>query len=316
MQAQVRFIQVRLMLAVFFGLVVLSVASDLRTIRAASNGELNPIPEPSASTPSIQSFSSISIPQACLGTEKIRRVIANGYVAFIDSTPLNPQATPWPETDFNALVERYRHVIQDGYAGPKGFSDLNVWAREFGVGKVPAECPNCQHAGNALRVMYVPGEVNKLRWYESCGVKLPSIQHGSLGPEVPTKGVLYHELAHLWDNAPYESRFGLALETRMELQRSAGVIIQDVYQRSKQTHGEFATGYSLSNPIEHLAETVEAYFLTNEYIAGSLSGFDLFEYETQIGKCWSDEDPRCPPGKTYTFDRYDFVKSLFEDAYP
>jgi len=256
----------------------------------------------------------ISTPQPCLEKEKIRRVIANGYVAFIDSTSLNPQATAWPEDNFNDLVERYRQVIQDGYAGPNGFDDLDVWARELGLAHVPSECPTCQNAGRALRVMYVPGEVNKIRWYETCGAKLPGIQHGNLGLEVPTRGVLYHELAHLWDNAPYESRYGLLLETGMELQRSGGVIIQDAYQKSKPSHGDLATGYSMANPIEHLADTVMAYFLTNEYAAGSLKGYDLFEYETQVGECWADEDRRCPPGTTYSFDRYDFVRMLFEKA--
>ncbi len=100
----------------------------------------------------------------------------------------------------------------------------------------------------------------------------------------------------------------------MGLQRSGGVITQDSYQKSKRSHGDFATAYSMSNPIEHFAETVRGYFLTNEFAARSLSGYELYEYETHIGKCWADEDRRCPPGTTYAFDRFDFVKTLFEKA--
>ena len=250
------------------------------------------------------------VPAACLAGEKVKLVMANGYVVFVDSTPLNPQATAWPEADFVALVERYRQVIHNGYAGPRGFGDLDVWARESGITPAPAECPDCANAGGALRIMYVPSAANKGGWYGLCGAKLPGIQHGGLQPDIPTKGDLYHELAHVWDRTLDESRFGPSLETAMGVQRVGRAVVQDAYQKSKPDHGDFPTAYSMSDPSEHLADTVEGYFLTGEYAAGSLSGRDAYDYETQISTCWVDEDPRCQPGTRYEYDRYDFVRDL------
>jgi hypothetical protein len=251
------------------------------------------------------------VPEACLEGERVKLVIANGYVVFVDSTPLNPAATAWPQDAFDDLVERYRRVIQDGYAGSHGFGDLDVWARESGITLAPAECPDCPNAGGALRIMYVPGAANQGGWYGLCGIQLPGIQHGTPEHDFPGKGVIYHELAHVWDRTLDESRFGPSLEIAMGVQRVGRVVDQGTYQKGKPNHGDFPTAYSMSWPSEHLADSVESYFLTDEYAAGSLSDRDVYEYETQVGICWVDEDSRCQPGAHYEYDRYDFVRQLF-----
>jgi len=73
-------------------------------------------------------------------------------------------------------------------------------------------------------------------------------------------------------------------------------------------HGDFPSAYfdsaDPSQPAggEHFAETVAAYFLIAE---GAACYFAV---------CWADEDPRCPAGAKYEFDRYDFIQELFESA--
>ena len=85
--------------------------------------------------------------------------------------------------------------------------------------------------------------------------------------DILQKGDLYHELAHVWDRTLDESHLGPSLEIAMGVQRAGGAVVQDVYQKSKPDHGDFPTAYSLTNLSEHLADSVEGYFLTDEYAA-------------------------------------------------
>ena len=73
-------------------------------------------------------------------------------------------------------------------------------------------------------------------------------------------------------------------------------------------HGDFPSRYfDSADPTqpaggEHFAETVAAYFLIEQG--------DRYDYPV----CWTDEDPRCPAGARYEYDRYDFIQELFESA--
>ncbi len=79
-------------------------------------------------------------------------------------------------------------------------------------------------------------------------------------------------------------------------------------QSPMQRHGDFPSAYfdtvdpRLPLGGEHFAETVAAYFLIAEG--------DRYDFPV----CWTDEDPRCPAGTQYEYDRYDFIEELFGSA--
>ena len=73
-------------------------------------------------------------------------------------------------------------------------------------------------------------------------------------------------------------------------------------------HGDFPSAYfdtvdpRLPLGGEHFAEAVAAYFLIAEG--------ERFDFPV----CWTDEDPRCPAGRSYEYDRYDFMQELFQSS--
>ena len=79
-------------------------------------------------------------------------------------------------------------------------------------------------------------------------------------------------------------------------------------QSPMQRHGDFPSAYfdtvdsRLPLGGEHFAEAVAAYFLIAE---GDRHDFPV---------CWTDEDPRCPAGTQYEYDRYEFIEELFGSA--
>jgi len=58
--------------------------------------------------------------------------MADGYIAFVNSMPVMPQAVPWPEDQLRTMERIYGDVILNGYASPKGFGSLAAWARNLG----------------------------------------------------------------------------------------------------------------------------------------------------------------------------------------
>jgi len=252
------------------------------------------------------------IPTPCVQVEQVIATMADGYVAFVNSTPIKPQATQWPEDQIKTMEKSYGNVILNGYASPKGLGSLETWAQEFGLERVPAGCPgpNCCHAGGALRFMYVPGQVNRANWYDLVGIgPVPGIQTGCDMADCPNKDVAYHELAHIWDMRK-NGTLGTELDAAMQVKRDprGKLDIEHYYGRKPsdeywpdgippvQKHGDFPTAYFGASG-EHWAETMAAYFLIDQG--------DEYYYAV----CWTDEDPRCPSGERYEYDRYDFVKN-------
>jgi hypothetical protein len=262
--------------------------------------------------------------EVCSHPEQVIGTMANGYIAFVSATPIEPRATEWPAEQIRAMERIYGEVIVTGYTGSRGFGSLEAWARAFGVTQAPAACPgpDCCNAGGALRFMFVSGSVNRAGWYDYPGLaRVPAVQTGCPNQDCPAKDVAYHELAHLWDFRG-DGALSTALDRAMGVERNAdrGVDVEYYYGRKASDdypptgkppfvqHGDFASTYFNSiHPMqpaggEHFAETVAAYFLIEQ-------GAD-YDYPV----CWADEDPRCPPEKRYEYDRYDFIAELFASA--
>jgi hypothetical protein len=215
-------------------------------------------------------------------------------------------------------------VILAGYAGPRGFGSLEAWARAFGVTQAPAACPgpDCCNAGGALRFMFVPDAVNKAGWYDYPDLtRVPAIQTSCDIVDCPSLHTAFHELAHLWDFRN-EGALSAALDTAMGVERTADRRVDIAHYYGKKPsgsylstgqapvaqYGDFASTYFNSldsrQPAggEHFAETVAAYFLIEQG--------DRYDYPI----CWTDEDPRCPAGVRYEYDRDDFMEQLLRTA--
>lgn len=277
----------------------------------------------------------------CAANEAVADVRVDGYLAFVDSMHPIAGAKPWPRERIDAVAASYADAVENGYAGADGFGSLEAWASAFGLSRAPAGCPgpNCCGAGGALRMVYVPDAIQTAAWYELAdGRRIATIQTGCGESRCALDGV-YHELAHIWD-LRWHGALGAQLDTAMEVARDrAGRVDLDVYYGRKipggesaepaaaraegstrapathdsyrapvQVHGDFPTAYfnrmhpSLPAGVEHFAETVMAYFLIEQ---GARYGF---------AACWSDEDLRCGSGRSYDYDRGDFVRNLINST--
>lgn len=277
----------------------------------------SPAPNP-ATTAEMPQASSCAQPEAVVAT------MLDGYIAFVNATPIHGGATAWPTEQMETTERIYREVILSGYAGERGFGSVKAWAQAFGISQAPAACPgpDCCNAGGALRFMFVSGEVNKAGWYDYPGLaRIPAIQSGCDIPGCPKTDTAYHELAHLWDfrldgalSAKLDEAMGVVRKAnrRVDVDHYFGRAPVEAYLPSGQPpvrrHGDFPSSYFDSTdprqPVgdEHFAETVAAYFLVTH------------SADYYYAVCWTDEDPRCPAGAKYEYDRYDFMMELFKAA--
>jgi hypothetical protein len=278
-----------------------------------------------SSMPPVPQIEAVSAsPVMCTQPETVVATMLGGYVAFVSATPIQPEAVAWSEKQIESMQAFYGEIILNGYAGSRGFGSLEAWAQAFGISQAPDTCPgpDCCNAGGALRFMYVPNAVNMAGWYDYPDLaRIPAIQTGCTMDDCPGKDVAYHELAHLWDFRG-DGALSSALDRAMEVGRKANrrVDVDHYYGRKAnesylpagkppvQQHGDFPRAYfDSADPTqpaggEHFAETVAAYFLVAK-------GADYY-----FATCWTDEDPRCPAGTAYEYDRYDFMRGLFGAA--
>lgn len=258
--------------------------------------------------------------------ERVVATVAGGFVAFVEVKPSLVDGTYWPADQLQAATAIFSQAIEQGYAGPDGFGSLEKWAEAFGLSRVPPGCPGetCTNAGGALRVVYIYGIRPQAGWFAlPDGSTVPAVKMGHLWPANVTAAMAYHELAHIWD-LHVDGDLGTQLDAAMQVERDAdGAVILDRYYGQTtgtwtapagpasgrppvQDHGEFPSNHinrqdaRVPAGAEHFAETAMAYF---QMLHGQGVDFPV---------CWTDEDPRCPPGQRYAFDRGDFMRDLLQ----
>ena len=65
----------------------------------------------------------------CLYPENVIATMLDGYIAFVNATPIQPEAVAWPAVQLKSVEKVYAEIIRTGYAGPRGFGSLEAWAR-------------------------------------------------------------------------------------------------------------------------------------------------------------------------------------------
>lgn len=285
---------------------------------------LTPAQSSPLSAPSAGPITAEPAPGVCLYPENVIATMLDGYIAFVNATPIQPEAVAWPAVQLKSVERVYAEIIRTGYAGPRGFGSLEAWARAFGVTPASDACPgpDCCNAGGALRFMYVPGAISRAGWHQFGTDQLvPAIQTGCATDDCPYPDIAYHELAHIWDyrldgalSSELDAAMGVVRKDnrRVDVDHYFGRKPAETYRPANlppmRRHGDFPSSYFDSadprQPAggEHFAETVAAYFL--------LTQGDKYDYPV----CWVDEDPRCPAGRKYEYDRYDIMAELFKAA--
>jgi hypothetical protein len=212
-----------------------------------------------------------------------------------NATHIEPTAHEWPKDKMDVVANVYEEAI-DNYTNKLG--SLEQWANTFNVTPVDLESG---HAGGAIRLVYRNANNARAAWNDLPIGRVPSINFGDSRKPVADMQQAYHELAHIWDGAHFDT-LGKGMQTAMRVSGS----VTDITN-----HGNFPTEYAKTDNREDFAESVTSYFLA--------SGPDHYaDY-----KDWSDDDPRYrdsagnpvkpdtvwhPPDK---MDRHDYIEQLF-----